>query len=57
MLLVRGSGLSSWMWVSISHEIARGMHGISRSTCWLDCYLLGTCVVGFEIDHGRGGWG
>ena len=27
-MLVRGSGLSSWMWVSISDEIARGMYGI-----------------------------
>lgn len=47
-MLVRGSGLSSWMWVSISDEIARGMYGIYTLNVPVDCYLLGTGVVGFE---------
>ena len=53
MLLVRGSGLSSWIWVSISHEIARGMHGIytlnvpvgllpvGYRCCWFQKLIMG----------------
>ena len=56
MLLSKGGVLSNWMWVSISHEFARGRHGVytlNMLVGWLPvgykCFWFQELIMGGEF--------